>query len=255
MRGAGVGVAGSVGIWLQHKTRQNEKRHRPANREGNETELVPQTRDPAVLPERVADGNTHASGVVRAVVDVIVDQVEARFRADEEAAVGIEFNAAAEIGIEVVAGRDQAATATPAARTDIAGIEVSVESTDAAHEFNCNVGGDFGGIHGVEIVKNWTKIESISELRGQVVVALGSSPEHLRSDAEVMPEGDIAADTGIGAAGKRLGNVVRAVVSIAGTGSIDRADAEGDVNFLSLGGIGKRGQKGTCEGQNKDNLN
>jgi len=185
------------------------------------------------LPECVADGNAVTGGVVRAVIGVVVYEVNARLRADEETALRIKLYPASEVCIEMVTRRNLLGAAARGGSSKGALVVMSVLRADAADNFRINVAGEFRRVNGVEVVKDRPVIHpgAVDRLR---VRALAPFPEHLSTKAKVVPEEKIPAKPWVGASGEGRRIVVAA--RLAGTRRVSCAHAECYVNLLGLGG-------------------
>ncbi len=94
--------------------------------------------------------------------------------------------------------------------------------------------GELGRVNGVEVVKDGAKVYARTNAADDVrATDMASPPKHFTSDTDVVVEEEIAAKAGKGAARQR--NRIVIAVCAAGTRSFGRADAESDVDFLSLG--------------------
>jgi hypothetical protein len=117
-----------------------------------------------------------------------------------------------------------------------------------------NVAGEFGRVHGVEVVKDWAKVYARIKAADDVrAIDMASPPKHFSSDADIVVEEEIAAKPGIDSTRQRDRIVI--AVRAACTGSFGRADAESNVDFLSLGEIRKGGQGGAGKRQEYDHSN
>ena len=178
--------------------------------------------------EGVADRGAEAGNIPGTVVRVVVNQVNARLGADEEAALGIKLDAGAEVPVEVVTGLVIRATIGAAGGSRV---EAGAQRADAADQLQVGVACELGRVDGIEVIKKRTKIVAGAE----VIVGLGCSPVDFGPDTNMVPEDHVAAKTGIGAAGERRARQV-------GRGRCQRADAESQVDFLSLREIRERRQ-------------
>jgi hypothetical protein len=120
---------------------------------------------------------------------------------------------------------------------------MGVDSSDATHEFEVSVAGEFGGVNGVEVVKDWTVSVTLSSL---VIAALGRPPEDFGPEAEVVPEKHIAAKARKCAASERWFSRTRRRRNCG-------ADAEPNVDFLGLCDIRQRRRGSAGKQQNNGN--
>src|SRR5882724_6980216 len=145
--------------------------------------------------EGVPDREAEAGNARGAEVQVVVDEVEARLRTDEEVALGIELEAGTKVSHEVFVAGVVGVVAIAASLT----VDTSVDRADATAKFKIRVAREFGCINGVEVKKDWTKRKS----GVTAVVALVCLPVDFAADTEIVEEEDVAAKTRIGAAGER----------------------------------------------------
>lgn len=195
--------------------------------------------------EGVSDRGPDARSVVRAEIVIVVDQVYARLRPNEPAPVRVELDPGAEITVKVINGRVVRAGVDTAVRSSVIAV---TESANAADQIQVDVVGDFGRVCGIDVPKYWAIVEALAV----VILRLRSPPVDFSAEANVVKSLNVDAKSGIGTSrhGDRL--VVNAI-SIAGPGGLNRADAEGDVNFLSLRDGGEGNECGTTKGQQKGN--
>src|SRR5271166_1215382 len=127
-----------------------------------------------VASEGVADGQAIAGDVRGAEVQVVVDEVEFRLGTDEEAALGIELDADAEVSHEVFVARVIGVVAIAAALT----VDTGVDCAEAADQYKIGVARQFGRVDGVDIQKDRAKRK-----RGvAAVIALGCLPVDFSPD-------------------------------------------------------------------------
>ena len=166
--------------------------------------------------------------MIRAEVGIVIDEVHARFRANEEVVHWIKLDAAAEIDVEVVTGLVIRARVGAAAG---ACIKAGAQRADATDQLRVDVRHDPGRIDGIDIVKQRTIVKALL----RVIVGLRRSPEDFGSDTEIVIEEHVAAKAWIGAASKGHGSVTGVADSeVADSRGLDCAKAEGKVNLLGL---------------------
>src|SRR5260370_40777975 len=102
--------------------------------------------------EGVADRKAVARDARGAVIDVVVEEVEVCFGANEEATRWIEFEPGAEVAHEVVAvlviGADERAIGSR--------VEARAQGTEAAKKLQVGVAGELGRVNSVDVVKDRT---------------------------------------------------------------------------------------------------
>jgi len=176
------------------------------------------------LSERVTDRNAVACHVIRAELEIVIDEVKTRFRPNKESVPGIKLDSAAEVTVEVITRLIIGAGIGSAGSTRI---EAAAQGANAAHELQVGVTHKLRGVDGIEIPKQRPKVEAAT-----VVRRLRCLPENFRSNAKVVIEEHVPAEAGIRACSHRHGNVIAA--DRARSRRLQRAYAEGNINLLGL---------------------
>ena len=193
-----------------------------------------------LLLKGVADRKPETRNARRTEVQVVVDEVELGLGTDKKVARGIELKPSTEIYHEMFVGRVVAVIAVAASLA----VDACVDRAQTAAQFQIGVAGKFGRIHRVGVQKEWTKRKS----RIAAVIPPGRLPVNFAANTEIVPEENVAAETGIRAAGERHGRVIG--VRGACARGINRADTESEIDFLCLRQIRKHGQTRAGKGHN-----
>src|SRR5271169_6769189 len=173
-----------------------------------------------VPSESVADRRPVAGGVRGTEQLVVGDEVDFGLGTDEEAALGIDLDAGAEGSHEVFVARVIGIVAIAALGT----VDTGVHRADAGRQLQVGVAGEFGRVNPAEVQEEWT-IRDVDGESGET--ALVCLPIDFAPDADIVPEEHVAAKAGIGATTDRWASKV-------GRGRGHRADAESQIDFLSL---------------------
>ena len=129
--------------------------------EGRISRALTRSRSSGVLSEGVADGDTVAEGVPGTELRVVVDQIEARLGADEEASPSIHLDTAAYVPHEMGAAGEALRTGAGLR------LKAGVQDASAAHHLNTKTLGQLRGPDGIAIEKHRAKrdVEKILSVR------------------------------------------------------------------------------------------
>lgn len=178
-----------------------------------------------VSPERVPDRATVAHCVVRAELDVIANQVDMGFRADEEIAEGIEADARPKVSHEMGAGGVVTAAAEVSAGIKIL-IKADALSADARLQLRSGVLGEAGSVDPIEVPEHGpVRLES----REQILI---SAPGNFPADAKVVLDERVSTEVQVSSTTEALREGRESWRVVAGRRS-QSADSKCRVNLLT----------------------
>src|ERR1700744_3622859 len=175
-----------------------------------------------LILEGIANGNTKASGMGSAEFNIVVNEIEVRFRPDKDARRCIETNAGAHLAKEVIAADEIRATYKVAVNEWR--IEMDALRANSGSEFSLGFPAQRGRIHGINIVETWTE-----GLYSLIQILAGANCGIKRHANIVVPQ-KVQSKIGISASANRL------YTGVAGW-ACNRRNAGVHIKLLSMCGV------------------